>query len=232
MPKTKIISSLRLCWGIFPAKTQRPQRKLWPVITVIVAAFCFQSSAFGQATGGVKGKIRNNRGEPISGASVTARQDSNELRSTTSNSKGEFTLSGLEPGTYTFMFDAAGYASAMSNKTEIRRNKTIDLGDRLILHVDKGTLVIVQGSVFFKDGTSATGAKVDIEKLNSDGTTRSFPAVYTNIYGEFTFRQPEAAAKFRITANYKDHTATKEIEVDSAAVYRLAIKLDVERDHK
>ena len=51
----------------------------------------------------------------------------------------------------------------------------------------------------------------------------------TNIYGEFSFRQPEGAATYRLTAKYKNHTASKDIEVDNAAIYRLAISLDVSR---
>ena len=188
--------------------------------------------AYGQSTGSAKGKIRNLKGETISGVSVTARRDSNDIRTVQSNSKGEFKIDGLESGVYNFVFDAKGYASAIRYDIEIRSNKTVDLGDRLILRVDKGTLVIVQGSVFFKDGRSVTGAKVDVERVNSDGTTRSFPAVYTNIYGEFNFRQPEGTAKFRFTAKFKDKTASNEIEVSSAAVYRLAIHLDAERGDK
>jgi len=187
-------------------------------------------TAHAQGTGAAKGKVRNTRNEPISGVSVTARQDSKDIRTVTSNGKGEFTIDGLEPGVYSFVFDAAGYGSALRSNIEVRRNKTIDLGDRLILLVDKGTLVIIQGSVFFKDGTSVTGAKVEAEKVDADGTTQSFPAVWTNIYGEFTFRRPAiGAAKYRLTARYKDKTASKDIEVDSAAVYRLAITLDTTR---
>lgn len=181
---------------------------------------------------GAKGRIRNSRSEPVSNVNVTARKDSKDVSIVRSNNKGEFVFNRLEPGVYNFVFDASGYSSAIRYNIEVRRNKTVDLGDRLILLVDKGTLIIVQGSVFFKDGTSVTGAKVEVEKVNADGTTRSFPAVYTNIYGEFTFRQPESAAKYRFTAKYKDRSASKEIEVGSAAVYRLAIHLDLGREDK
>ncbi len=188
-------------------------------------------TAYGQ-TGGAKGKVRNSRGDAIAGVNITARKDSKDMSTVTSNSKGEFIFSSLEPGVYNFVFDAAGYSSAIRYNIEVRPNKKVDLGDRLILIVDKGTLVIIQGSVFFRDGTSVTGAKVEAEKLNADGTTSSIPATYTNIYGEFTFRQPEGTAKYRLTAKYKDRSASTEIEVSSAAVYRTAIKLDLERSNK
>ncbi|MFN0277516.1 MAG: carboxypeptidase-like regulatory domain-containing protein [Pyrinomonadaceae bacterium] len=216
----------------FNAKTQRTQRIFLPALFLLFTAYCLPLTAHSQSNGSAKGKIRDLKGSAISGASVTARQNSNDIKTVQSNSKGEFTIGGLEAGVYNFVFDAKGYASAMRSNVEIKRNKTFDLGDRLILLVDKGTLVIIQGSVFFKDATSVTGAKVEVEKLNADGTTRSFPAVYTNIYGEYIFRQPEGSAKFRFTAKYKDKTASKEIEVEAAAIYRMAIHLDIGRQDK
>ncbi len=99
----------------------------------------------------------------------------------------------------------------------------------MILQVDKGTQVIVQGSVFDKNGASLTAVKVEVEKVNSDGSTKKLGTVWTNIYGEFVFRQPEAAAKFRMTVKYHGASAAKDIDVDAAGIYRLAISLDVER---
>lgn len=206
-------------------------KRVFRPIVFLLTACCFVLTAYGQ-TGGAKGKVRNSRGDAIAGVNITARKDSKDMSTVTSNSKGEFIFSSLEPGVYNFVFDAAGYSSAIRYNIEVRPNKKVDLGDRLILIVDKGTLVIIQGSVFFRDGTSVTGAKVEAEKLNADGTTSSIPATYTNIYGEFTFRQPEGTAKYRLTAKYKDRSASTEIEVSSAAVYRTAIKLDLERSNK
>jgi hypothetical protein len=199
------------------------------------AAFCAAvlfitaSFSYGQATGGVKGKVRNYRGDAIAGVEVTARRDGKDIKTVKTGGKGDFTLSGLEPGVYNFVFDGAGYNSAIRYNIEIRGNKTVDLGDRLVLVVDKGTLVIVQGSVFYKDGRSIPGAKVIVEKMGAGGNYSEFTTLTTNISGEFTFRQPEAHARFRITAKYKDAAATKELEVDSAAIYRLALSLDINK---
>src|SRR4051794_9647585 len=178
--------------------------------------------------GGVKGKVRNFKGEGISGVQITARQDSKDVKTVKTGAKGDFVLSGLAPGVYNFVFDGQGYNSAIRYNIEVKANKITDLGDKLVLVVDKGTLVIVQGSVFFKDGRSIPGAKVLVEKFTADGGTRELATVYTNVSGEFTFRQPEGNAKFRITAKYKDVSGSKELEVDSAAIYRLAISLNTD----
>jgi hypothetical protein len=191
---------------------------------------CFLSSAVSAQTGGVKGKVRTMAGAPIEGVTITARQGESDVRSTHSDSKGTFLLDRLEPGIYSFVFDAPGYAMGLKSKIEIKRNKITDLGDNLRFEVDRGTLVIVQGSVFFKDGTSVSAAKVEVEKVNADGTTQKLGTVWTNYSGEFTFKKREGAAKLRFTAKYHDSTASKEIDVESAALYRTAISFDVTRN--
>ncbi len=169
-------------------------------------------------------------GNRIAGATVTARQDSKDIRSVRSNSKGEFLLSGLEAGEYNIVFDAKGYAMGIFKESiDVKPRKTVDLGDRLIMQVDQGTQVIVRGSVFYKDGTSVTAAKVLFEEIEPNGTIRKLGTATTNIFGEFTFRRPEGAAKYRLTATHRNSKASKEIEVDGAAIYRLAISLDITR---
>ncbi len=92
--------------------------------------------------------------------------------------------------------------------------------------------MIIQGSVFFKDGTSVPGAKVEFAKV-SDGSARRLLTSFTSYSGEFGFSQPDnGPATYRITATYKDSTATKDVEVASAAVYRTALNLDINRPEK
>jgi hypothetical protein len=200
----------------------------------LVAAFLTISTGAvsAQSTGGIKGKVRNMAGDSIRGATVTARQNSQDLRSARSNDKGEFELTGLTAGTYNIVFDAKGYSTGIKYSVDVKSGKTVDLGDRLIMQVDRGTQVIVKGSVFFKDGTTVTAAKVLVEEVGSDNSTRKIGTVMTNIFGEFEFRRPEGAAKYRMTAIYRDAKASKELEVDSAAIYRLAISLDITRQQK
>ena len=54
----------------------------------------------------------------------------------------------------------------------------------------------------------------------------------TDYLGEFSFTQPERAVKLRFKASYKDGKGTKVLNVDSAMIYRLAIKLDINRQEK
>lgn len=212
-----------------PNRNFMPGRKKTLLIAVFLLLTAYCSLLTAQSTGGVKGKVRNMRGDAISGATVTARLNGQDMKSATTGTKGEFVITGLEAGMYNIAFDAKGYSLGVRYNVEVKSNKTVDLGERLIMQTDRGTQVIVKGSVFYKDGTSISFAKVDVEKIHADGTTKKMGTLTANIYGEFTFRQPEGAAKFRITARHKDTTASKELEVETAAIYRLAISLPIER---
>lgn len=180
---------------------------------------------FAQETGGVKGKVRTTKGEGIASAIITARLNGEDIKSATSDAKGNFILENLKAGNYNLVFTKSGYSSGVLYNVEVKKKRVGDLGERLILTVDQGTQVIIKGSVFAPDGRSAGGAEVKIERISSDGSIKKVGSSVASYSGEFTFRFPEGAAKYRITAFAKDSSASKEIEVDGAAIYRLALTL-------
>jgi hypothetical protein len=195
-----------------------------------VLAFCL--TTFAQDSGGLKGKVRTSSGSGIPNASVSARQDGADVKTVTADNNGNFVISGLAPGKYNVLFDAKGYAAGVLYNVEVKKKGVRDLGDRLILTIDRGTLVIIQGSVFYREGTSLTGAKVECEEVLSDGSTKKLGSTFSSSDGEFTFRMREGASKVRVTASFKGKSGTKEITVGQPAIYRLAISLDVSRTEK
>lgn len=196
---------------------------------LLATGFLLLTPASAQNTGGAKGKVRNLKDEGIANATISARQKGVDLKSTKTDAKGEFVLDGLEPGIYNLAFEARGYSAAVQYNVEIKKGKVRDLGDRLILMVDRGSRVIVKGSVFYKDGFIAAGARVTVERVNGDGSVRKLGEAATDAQGEFSFTQPEGNAKLRFTAVLKDGKAVKDIDVDSAMVYRTALNLDIDR---
>lgn len=176
------------------------------------------------------GKVRNQKGKALAGVSVTARLDGKNIKSTTTNQKGKFELTNLKPGFYNLVFDKNGYSTGILRNVEVRRNKRNNLKDRLIMSVDRGTLVIVEASVFNQNGFSLQGARVLIEEVLSDGTTKKVGSGYSSRDGDIIFRFPEKTTKYRITASVKGISASKEIEVNEAAMYRTAITLDLSKD--
>lgn len=194
----------------------------------LVLILAFSSAVFAQDTGGLKGKVRTTKGEGIEGVTVTVRQKGEDITSVKSDSKGNFVITNLKTGIYNIAFTKSGFSSGVLYNIEVKKGKQTDLGDRLILNTDQGTLVIIKGSVFNQDGVSVFGAKVEVEIINSDGSRKKVGSGYTSEMGEFTFRFPKGAAKYRITASAKGVSASKEVEVEEPAIYRLAITLKLE----
>src|SRR6476469_3920151 len=179
-----------------------------------------------QSVGGVKGKVRTTKGSGSAGATVTARKKGADIKTTKANSSGEFVLDALETGRYNLVFEAPGYSSGVLYNVEVSKNKTADLGDRLILTPDQGNQIFLKGSVFGKQGFSVAGAKIEVLRVDADGSTKSLGNPYTSVSGEFTFH-PQSPGRFRVTATYKGTSATKDIDVGYPAIYRLAIALDI-----
>jgi hypothetical protein len=203
--------------------------KVFKNFALLILLFVFSSVvAFAQETGGIKGKIRTNKGEGIASVTVTARLKGEDVKSVKSDAKGVFVLSGLQSGIYNIVFEKNGYGTGIRYNVEVKNGAISDMGERLILTLDPGTQVIVKGSVFDKNGVSVFGAKIEIQRITEDGKTKKIGSGYTSESGEFTFKFPEASAKYRVIASAKGAKGSKDIEVDSAMIYRLAITLDME----
>ena len=188
------------------------------------------SLAFAQSTGGLKGKVRDTKGKAISGVTITVRQKGEDLKTVKSDSKGEFVMEGLKAGMYNVVFEKDGFGTGILYNIEVEKKRIGNLGNRLVMRVDQGTLVIINGSVFNQFGGSIYGAKVEIAKI-SDDSSQKVGSSYTSQSGEFIFRFPDNPQRFKVTATAKGVSATKEIEVNGAAVYRLALTLELPTDN-
>lgn len=180
----------------------------------------------GASTGGIKGKVRGESGAALGGVAVIARQGEREVARAETGGKGEFALTGLAPGVYGITFRKPGLSVGTLEGIEVRAGKVRELSDRLIMKVDEGTLAFVRGSVFTTDGRSVPGARVEIARRESDGSMRKLDGRITNETGSFVFRLTPEAASYRITVKIDGAgPVSKNVEVDGAAVYRVALSL-------
>jgi len=200
-------------------------------ITFLFTALFAFAGLGGAQSGGVKGKVKAPNGNGIPNAAISIVQDGREVKTATTDAKGEFKISGLSEGKYNVSFDANGYSAGTLHGVEIKKGIR-DLGDRLILSLDRGNFVFVQGSVFFKEGSSVTGAKIQLEQINADGSTKSIASSFSNSSGEFSFRRPPGSTKYRVTAKLKGISASKDVDIEEAAIYRVALTLDMSRNDR
>jgi len=202
--------------------------RVFKYLTIIVTVLLlFAVAAAGQTTGSIKGKVRNQQGKGIEGVTVTVRQDGKDLQTAQTEDGGDFRIGGIKPGFYNLVFEKPGFSGGVLYEVEVRAKKTNKLKESLVLTVDQGTLVIIEASVFNENGFVLPGAKVKVEELLSDGKVREVAEGYSSLDGDVLFRFAEKEATYRITATLRGVSASKEIPVLSAAIYRTAITLNL-----
>ncbi len=178
-----------------------------------------------QTAGGVKGRVRVESGHSPAGISVTARLGEREAAETTTGRGGEFELKNLAAGTYELTFRKPGLSTGRMS-VEVRAGKVRSLSDKLYMPVDEGALAFVRGTVFDQEGRILPGAEVELARLMPDGSAKRLDRRVGSELGSFSFRLPPEPARYRVTARAGGRqTATQEVEIDGAGVFRVALTL-------
>jgi hypothetical protein len=192
------------------------------ILVLLLALLSIPCLAQDKTTGAIKGKVRVERGSP-SGVAVILLQGDREVSRTVTDKKGDFLLARIAPGTYSVKFRKAGLSVGTFDDVMVKAGMTRGLGDRLYLTIDEGSLAFIRGSVFSEDGRSVPGVRVDLERVAGENV-RKLDSRVTAETGEFVFRLPPDPAKYRVVLK-ADGTepASKDVDVEMAAVYRVAL---------
>lgn len=200
-----------------------------PAALCLLLLFALPLTAQQPATGGLRGRVKVGAGTPEA-IHVTVRQGDREVKTARTNAKGEFEVTGLAPGRYGLTFRKQGLQVGRMENVEVRAGKPASLKDKLFLPVDEGAVAFIRGSVFDPAGRGFAGARVELELINGDGTSKKLDSRVTNGLGQFGFRLTPEAARYRLTARAGGmQTATSEVAVDGAAIFRTALTLAPEK---
>ena len=134
----------------------------------VAAAFLLASSALGQGVGGtVAGKVADESGRALAGASVTARNTgTGRTRTVTADAGGFYRMAELAVGTYEFSVSAPGFA------TEIRSGVKLLIGQQATLDfalkvAQVAETVTVQGDAPIVETTkSSVGATITTRQID------------------------------------------------------------------
>jgi hypothetical protein len=177
-----------------------------------------------KGTASIKGKVRVEKGSP-SGVSVVLLQGDREVTRVTTDKKGEFTIAHITPGLYTVTFRKPGLAVNSIANLDLRSGQKRMLHD-LVLGIDEGSIAFLRGSVFTESGRSVPGVRVELARIVSENSLQKIDARVTGETGEFVFRVSPETARYRVTVKAdKVEPVSKDVEVDSAVVYRVALIL-------
>ena len=201
----------------------RFKKSLFVVAVVLVSVSA--SMAQDKSLGAIKGKVRVETGT-AAGVSVVVRRGEAEVTRATTNKDGDFLVSKLTPGVYGLTFRKPGLSVGTIEDGEVKAGKTRSLGDRLVLTIDEGSIAFLSGSVFSAEGRSVPNAKVELARILEDGSTKKIDGRITTETGSFKFRLSPDAAKYRVSVKPEGaELVTKDVEIDGAAVYRVALNL-------
>ncbi len=200
-----------------------------PTLSLVLVLFLSAAAAFAQkgSSGGIKGKVRVETGTPA-GVAVVVRQGEREIARGLTDKNGQFTVSQLTPGLYGVTLRKPGLSIGTIENVEVKAGKTRSLGDNLVLAIDEGSISFIRGSVFDEAGRSVPNVKIELAKILDDGSVKKIDGRVSNEIGAFVFRLTPDTAKYRVTAKPNGGEAvSKDVEVDGAAVYRIALSVKI-----
>lgn len=198
------------------------------VIITLLAITLLATTAFAQdrTTGGIKGKVRAKGQGPVVGASVTVRQHDRDVASAVTDSKGEFVVQGLAPGIYGVTLRKTGLSVGTLEDIQVKAGKTTSLPDRLVLTENESSIARLWGSVFNEGGFSVSGVRLELARVEADGTARKIDGRLTNESGQAVFRLSPSKATYRLTVRAEGkEPLSKDVEIDGALVYRVAFTI-------
>ena len=200
--------------------------KFRTILSVVLGvAVATVAAAQDRSTGAIKGKVRVETGTPA-GVSVAIREGEREIRRVVTEKNGDFLITKLKPGVYGLTFRKPGLSVGTIESIEVKAGKTRSLGDRLILTIDEGSIAFIRGSVFSAEGRSVPGAKVELSRVQEDGSAKKVDGRVTNETGQFVFRLTPDVAKYRVSVKLEGREPiSQEVAIEGAAVYRVALSL-------
>ncbi len=203
----------------------RFKKTLFVFAMIVAAAGVSVAQDKSKTLGAIKGKVRVETGTP-GGVNVLVRRGETEVTRSTTDKNGEFLVSRLAPGVYGLTFRKPGLSIGSIEDVEVKAGKTRSLGDRLILTIDEGSIAFLSGSVFNAAGRSVPNAKIELFRIQEDGTAKKIDGRITTETGSFKFRLSPEAGKYRVSVKTDGaEPVSKDVEIDGAAVYRVALSL-------
>lgn len=196
------------------------------VLMVLTVCLGSQSGAQTTTTGAIKGKVKEQRGKTLEGVTVrcqhaTKKELSKEVKT---DGKGDFELTGLEPGEYSFAFEKQGYKTFTTRKLEVTPGDTVRLRQTIELTPEGEPYSVIRGAVLYGVGYSLPNASVAIERI--DGGKKFKQETISREAGEFAFRLKADKAKYRVTATAKGFDpASVEIDIVNDEVRNVSLTL-------
>lgn len=139
--------------------------KLW---SILVLLFIIPVILFAGTTGKIRGKVVDDRGNPVPYAQVMVLSTS---FGGLTNAQGEFDIIGIPPGTYTVQAAMIGFTPAQKTGVSVNIDRTTNLGP-MVLHseaLEIGIEVTTYGSRIIAADVTTTEISINAEQMEALG---------------------------------------------------------------
>ena len=127
---------------------------------LIILLLCAATVLGQQGTGGLKGRVADEFGGLIVGATVTATDAAGKTKTATTNNDGAFNLTGLAPGKYTVQVASTGFGTFENTEVEVPAGKAGTLDVTLKVTIEQKVTVNAQATGVNTDPENNVGALV------------------------------------------------------------------------
>lgn len=195
-----------------------------PLVIALLLLTAVACLAQDKTTAALKGKVKVEQGS-AGGVAVILLQGDKEITRSATDKRGDFVIGHIAPGLYAVTFRKPGLAVGSIPNLDLKAGQTRSIHD-LVLGIDDGSIAFLRGSVFTESGRSVPGVRVELARIVSENSLQKIDARVTGETGEFVFRLSPETAKYRVTVKAEGaQPVSKDVEVDGAAVFRVALTL-------
>lgn len=133
-------------------------------ILALTLSLGITSVAFGQANGSIGGAVQDSFGAVVVGASITVVAADGTEKTATSNQRGEFSVAGLVPGTYTVKVKATNFALYENTEVAVTAGERAELTVPLTVEVMEEQVEVSESNSVSTDPNNSAGTTVLGEK--------------------------------------------------------------------
>src|ERR1700733_11831474 len=148
-------------------------RQLWQSLCLIILALLLLCSPLlGQGTeGAITGTVTTQDGAVLPNAQVVVTNDGTNIsRSVTTNSKGDYVVAGLNPGTYTVKVETPGFAAVLDSDVVLASQQTLRTDVTMKVGSTNSTVTVTAGDSVIETEMPSISSTVSAQTLTNSSS--------------------------------------------------------------
>jgi Carboxypeptidase regulatory-like domain len=147
-------------------------QQAWQSLCLVMLALLLCSPLLGQGTeGALTGTVITQDGAVLPNAQVTVTNDGTSLsRSVTANSKGDYVVAGLNPGTYSVKVETPGFAAVINSGVILASQQTLRVDVTMKVGSTNSTVTVTAGDSVIETEMPSISSTVSAQTLTNSSS--------------------------------------------------------------